>query len=164
MITVSLTLDSFTTYVVVGDIVLLLSYVFYVIQKKKRIEKSINSITNFIAAYFIDDGPGIKVSCYKLEGNKRFVALIESPPLKRFRYYNLLESNLIIRIFDVTGNTLEKVYWRFPITLHKGEIAVPEDDSSADKDLYFSTGVDLAQKQNDIKVGEVSWDEYEKNK
>jgi len=49
-----------------------------------------------------------------IEGMKRFVTLIESQPLKRFRYSNVLENNLIAHIYQKTGNTVEKIFWRFP--------------------------------------------------
>jgi len=87
------------------------------------LEKSINSISKFITQYFMRTGAEVQATCFKLEGNKRFVTLIESEPLKRFRYSNVLESNLIAHISKITGNVVVKIYWRFPVQLHKGSIS-----------------------------------------
>lgn len=160
MITLTLTLDSLATYIVAIDLIVLLSYILYLFHKKRELEKSIQNITDFISDYFTHTGAEVRVTCFKLEGFKRFVVLIESQPLKRFRYSNVLENNLIAHIFQKTGNTVEKIYWRFPVTLHKDAIAmeVPSDTSS--DDAYF---VDI-QATDDAaatyKVSEASWDEF----
>ena len=126
MFTLTLSLDSLSVYLVAADVFILLAYILYIFNKKRRLDKSLKDIREFIQEYFLNTGAEVQVTCFKLEGDKRFVALIQSQPLKRFRCSNALENNLITHIFDVTGNRVEKIYWRFPITLNKDLIAEEE--------------------------------------
>ena len=164
MFTLTISLDALAIYIVAADIVILLTYILYIFYKKRQLNKSIENITAFITEYFRNSGTEVQVTCFKLEGNKRFVTLIESQPLKRFRYSNILESNLTSHIFKVTGNVVEKIYWRFPMQLQKVALAATEKNSLASDDLYFSDGYALAEAQGEYKVSEVSWDEFESSK
>lgn len=163
MLTLTVSLDSLSLYIVAADIVLLLSYVLYIFHGKRRLEKSIEDITDFIKDYFMHTGAEVQVTCFKLDGNRRYVTLIESQPLKRFRYSNVLESNLIGHVFKVTGNVIEKIYWRFPVQLNQNAIAVEEKTNTED-DLYFSEVHTLAESRAEYNVNEVSWDEFERSK
>jgi hypothetical protein len=151
-------------YIVAADVVILLSYVLYIFNKKRLLDKSIKNITVFIEEYFMNTGAEVQVTCFKLEGNKRFVALIQSEPLKRFRCSYVLENNLITHIYDVTGNTVEKIYWRFPIKLNKDLMMATEKNSLENDDLYLLDGYAIAEAEKEYKVAEVSWDQYESPK
>lgn len=164
MLTLTISLDSLSLYIATGDVVILLSYVLYLFHKKRKLEKSIRDITEFITEYFINAGVEVKVTCFKLEGNKRFVALIESQPLKRFRYSNVLESNLVSHILNITGNIVEKIYWRFPIQLNKHEMSAHQDTELEDDDSYFTGEVAQIKESTEYDVSEASWDDYEKSK
>jgi len=164
MFTLTVSLDSLAVYLVAADIVILLSYILYVFNQKRLLDKSIKNIRAFIEEYFMNTGAEVQVTCFKLAGYKRFVALIQSEPLKRFRCSNILESNLITHIYEVTGNTVEKIYWRFPIKLNKDLMAAAEKNSLEGDDLYFSDGYAIAEAAKEYKVSEVSWDQYESPK
>ncbi len=164
MFTLTVSLDSLAVYIVAADVVILLTYILYVFNKKRLLNKSIKNITEFIEEYFMNTGAEVQATCFKLEGNKRFVALIQSEPLKRFRCSNVLEGNLITHISDVTGNMVEKIYWRFPINLTKDLITAAEKNSLESDDLYFSDGYTIAEAAREYKVSEVSWDQYEAQK
>jgi hypothetical protein len=136
------------------------------LQKKKALEKSIKSISAFIAIYFSKTGAAVKVSCFKVEGDKHFVTLIESEPLKRFRYSNVLENYLISHIFKTTGNVVEKIYWRFPVQLSK---TTPEADDAGNQlsdDIYFLDVSALGRVKPDAEysVLEMSWAEFQASK
>ncbi|MEO8417464.1 MAG: hypothetical protein ABI475_01920 [Methylophilaceae bacterium] len=161
MFTLTISLDSLAVYIVVADIVILLTYILYIFHKKRRLNKSIENITEFITEYFRNSGAEVQVACYKVEGNNHFVIFIESQPLKRFRYSNILESNLISHIFKITGNVVEKVYWRFPVPLHNDAMTTLDGDNLSSDDLYIVEGHALAKAQAEYKVSEVSWDEFE---
>jgi len=164
MITLTLTLDSLATYIVAIDIMVLLIYILYIFHKNRELEKSIQNITDFITEYFTHTGADVRVTCFKLDGYKRFVTLIESQPLKRFRYSNVLENNLISHIFQKTGNTVEKIYWRFPVEIHKEELAAETQNEAITDDSYF---VDIQAKADagaTYKVSEASWDEFKSTK
>lgn len=161
MFTLTVSLDSLSVYIAAADVVILLVYVLYLFQKKRSLDNSIKKITEFITEYFMNTGAEVQVTCFKLEGRRHFVTLIESEPLKRFRYSNVLESNLISHIFKITGNVIEKIYWRFPVQIQKDATAVEGKNSLEADDLYFSDVHALAKTQTEYKVSEMSWDEYE---
>lgn len=163
MITLTLTLDSLATYIVAMDIIALLIYVLYIFHKNRALEKSIQNITDFITEYFAHTGADVRVTCFKLDGYKRFVTLIESEPLKRFRYSNVLENNLISHIFQKTGNAVEKIYWRFPVKLNKDEIAHEVSNAVID-DTYFVDVSATVDEGSTYKVSEASWDEFKSTK
>ncbi len=160
MIQLTITLNSLATYIVVIDVLVLLSYVLYLFHKKRVLEKSIEKITDFITDYFTHTGAEVRVTCFKLEGYKRFVTLIESQPLKRFRYSNVLENNLISHIYQKTGNTVEKIYWRFPIEIHKEEIIAETRKADGLDGEYFEDIQNTEDAVDTYKVSEASWDEF----
>jgi len=162
MFTLTVSLDSFSLYIVAADILILLTYILYLYQKKRNIEKSINSISEFISQYFMSTGVEVQVTCFRLEENKRFVTLIESEPLQRFRYSNVLERNLIAHISKTTDNVVEKIYWRFPLHLHKDTIGIDEKNNLEINDFYFLDTQDLDKSKSGYKISEASWGEFEK--
>ncbi|HEY9268605.1 MAG TPA: hypothetical protein VIO39_04010 [Methylotenera sp.] len=164
MITLTLTLDSLATYIVAIDIIVLLLYILYIFQKNRALEKSIKNITDFISEYFTHTGADVRVTCFKLDGYKRFVTLIESQPLKRFRYSNVLENNLISHIYQKTGNTVEKIYWRFPVEIHKDEVLAEAQAEVIGDDSYFVDIQAAADAGTTYKVSEASWDEFKSTK
>lgn len=164
MFTLTISLDSLAVYIVAADIVLLLAYVLYILNRKRQLDRSIKYITEFVEEYFANTGIRVFVSCFKLDGDKRFVALIQSDPLKRFRFSSILERNLISHIYELTGNSVEKIYWRFPLQLNKETIAVTEEDTLDNDDLYLSDAYSTAQAMREYKVSEVPWDQFEEQK
>lgn len=166
MFTLTISLDSLSVYIVTVDILVLLIYILYLFQKKRVLEKSIKSITSFITAYFMNTGAEVKVSCFKVDGDRHFVTLIESEPLKRFRYSNVLENNLITHIFKTTGNVVEKIYWRFPVPLTKTVADADDVGNQLSNDIYFSDVPVIAVIKPDAEysVSEMSWDEFEASK
>lgn len=165
MFTLTLSLDSLSLYIVVFDVVALLTYVLYLFHKKRKLENSIKNITTFISDYFINTGAEVQVNCYKLATeNKRFVVLIQSEPLKRFRYSFILESNLISHTFKRTGCIVDKIYWRFPVQAQRDVIAdESEVDHTDGEDLYFSDVQKDAKAEMKYEVSETSWDAFQKS-
>ena len=164
MITLTLTLDSLATYIVAIDIIVLLAYVLYLFRRNRALEQSVKNITDFITEYFTHTGADVRVTCFKLDGYKRFVTLIESQPLKRFRYSNVLENNLISHIYQKTGNTVEKIYWRFPVEIHRDEVATEAHCEAVSDDSYFVDIHAIAEAGATYKVSEASWDEFKSAK
>lgn len=164
MITLTLTLDSLSTYIVIVDILVLLCYVLYLFHKNRVLEQSIKNITDFITEYFTHTGVNVLVTCFKLEGYKRFVILVESQPLKRFRYSNVLETNLISHIYQKTGNTVEKIYWRFPVQVQKEELVVEAHGEALADDGYFVDIHATEDAASSYNVSEASWDEFKSTK
>lgn len=160
MFTLTLTLDSLSMYIVAADVVALLSYILYLFHKKREVERETQRIVDFITDYFTHTGADVRVSCFKVDGNRRFVTLIESQPLKRFRFSNVLENNLIAHIFQKTGNNVEKIYWRFPVVMHKDAMMEEATISAEHDDTYFLDAQNLSENNPAYKVSEASWDEF----
>ena len=163
MITLTISLNSISFYLVLIDVLAILFYGLYFFHKKRTLEKNVNAITQFVLDYFMSSGTEVKVKCFQVPGNKRFITLIESEPMKRFRYSNVLESSLIGHIHRVTGTTVEKIYWRFPIqnsiNLAETDENIGSDASSSDDGYY--TDPYLKEKQSqEYKVSEATWDEF----
>ena len=119
----------------------------------------------------MSSGAEVRVTCVKVDGDKRFIVMIESKPSKRFRYSNVLESNLISHAYKITGNTIEKIYWRFPIDVIKTELdESPREEAGeintneTQADLYFVDAHERAKAQEEYKVSEVTWDEFASSK
>ena len=164
MFTLTVSLDSLALYIVAADVIVLFSYILYKINQKRQLDKAVNKITSFIAEYFSNSGAAVRVSCFKLAGGQlNFVTLIESEPLKRFRYSIILETNLISHIHETTGLVIEKIYWRFPIKPSREGIAEP-DGGNAEDDTYFSDAYTLGKARGIYQVSETSWDQYENSK
>jgi hypothetical protein len=162
MFTLTVSLDSVALYIVAADVIALLSYILFIFTQKRSLEKSIKKITDFITEYFLNTGVEVQVTCFPLPQSKHFVALIESAPLKRFRFSNVLESNLITHIHNASSSVVEKIYWRFPVQFQSeaqldgvdGEKNIIKSD-----DEYFSEMHTLTKAE--YSVSEVPWAEYE---
>lgn len=166
MITLTVSLNSLSFYLVLIDLLAILFYTLYIFHKKRKLEKKVDAITQFVQEYFASSNAHVKVKCFQVDSNS-FITLIESEPMKRFRYSNVLESSLIGHIFRVTGNTVEKIYWRFPIQ-NSGSSIEPQDnltDDRASDDGYLIDPYFKDKQLQEYKVSEATWDEFvEENK
>jgi len=159
MLTFTITLDSLAFYIAVFDVVVLLSYVLWIFKRNRKRDKAIKIVSDFIVQYFSNSGTHVQVTIVPSQ-NKHFIAMVESEPLKRFRYSNIIESNLINHILKLTGYVVEKIYWRFPVMLSKDTVLSMDSDEQRDRDLYFQDAP-AAQANFEYKVSEVTWDQFE---
>lgn len=130
--------------------------------KKRKLQAATNRIADFIREYFLNTGVEVQVNCFKLQDSQHFVAIIESAPLKRFRFSNVLESNLITHILSITGSVVEKIYWRFPVQFQKNVLLESGASTLESDDEYFSEVHTLTK--SEYSVSEVSWSEFEAQK
>lgn len=162
--TLTVSLDSTASHIVGFDLLIILIYILYIFRKKRGLAGEIKAISEFISEYFLNTGAEVEVSCFKLDLDKRYVVLIQSEPLKRFRYSNILESNLTSHVFKKTGNTIEKIFWRFPVQIKKDLVGQESDGFPDPDDIYFSN-IQLATANNEkYKVSDSSWDEFKSSK
>ncbi|MSP86470.1 MAG: hypothetical protein EXR38_04180 [Methylotenera sp.] len=87
---------------------------------------------------------------------------IQSTPLKRFRFSNILENNLIAHIFRITGSQVEKIYWRFPVTPPNDPMFSEENSKLGNADPYISEM--RAATVDGYMVSEENWDKDEDQK
>lgn len=160
MLELNLTLDAFSVYVVLVDIVLLLGYAFYLYRKKKRLAQVADRISQFVKGYFLNSGIVVDTDCLPSKNRKGFILLIESSPLKSFRYSNLVEASLIGHIEQVTGNQVEQIYWRFPIKGAESDPRAAGNDESNTEDQYLRDANSEFRSRGDYKVEELSLDDF----
>jgi hypothetical protein len=159
MFTLTVSLDSVALYIVALDILVLLSYILFKLNQKRTLEKTIIRISDFVTEYFLNTGVEVKVTCSQNPNSMHFYVLIESAPLKRFRFSNILERNLITHIIQITGNVVEKIYWRFPVTPENEAILSKENNNLKNDDPYLTEMKSLAEAE--YTVTEVPWNKYE---
>lgn len=156
MITLTLSLDSLAVYLVVIDIVVLLSYILFIFHKKRKLERKIAKVSEFVTDYFLNSAISVKVTSYQKSDDKHFITMIESQPLKRFRYSSVIERNLIDHIDSVMGIQIDRIYWRFPLHMQSN----PMLEHPSDEDIYLNESEDATHILDDYKVSEVGWDDF----
>ena len=111
--------------------------------------------------YFAKSGAEIRARCHPVQG--RFLVLVESEPLKRFRYSHIVEAALIGHVDKALGLRVDRVFWRFPLPVGA---ASPQDTAdpkpAAGEDEYVVQGIRQAATNPDYHVAEDSWDQFEK--
>lgn len=111
--------------------------------------------------YFAKSGAEIRARCHPVQGC--FLVLVESEPLKRFRYSHIVEAALIGHVDKALGLRVDRVFWRFPLPVGA---ASPQDTAdpkpAAREDEYIVQGIRQAAANPDYHVAEDSWDQFEK--
>jgi hypothetical protein len=96
------------------NVVGVLAYVVSRKQKVRREERHIKAITGAIVDYFRKTGVNVSADCVN-PGKGRYIAIVESEPMKRFRLSHIIEMTLREHISKTCGLELDKIFWRFPI-------------------------------------------------
>ncbi len=142
-----------------------LAYVVKLKQQTRREARDIAAVNILIVDYFRKTGVEVAVGCVRLLGNKRFTALIESEPMKRFRLSHIIEMTLRDHIQKSCGLELEKIYWRFPIKEATREASAaaqaPGGKPAEGTDEYINEGLVHYKDLPKVEVTEISWDKFE---
>lgn len=156
LMTVNVTFNVPLLTVVIGVVVALLVYAGILRFRRRLLEQRADAVARLITGYLRNHGQEVTARCFPVLGGRRFIAVVESPPVKRFRYSHIVESSLIQHLLQTAGVEVDKVYWRFPLAW--------EDTSGAcDDDPYFAQGQALLEKSiGNYKVEEATWESYEK--
>jgi hypothetical protein len=160
MFTMTLSLNVTAIYLVAADIIVLLSYILVILYRKRQYEQEIDTISRIITAYFGISGIEVVASCHGITGSDRFIAMVESEPVKRFRCSHIVELSLIQHILKVSGRKVEKIYWRFPLPRKEGEVLSAIEEARKD-DEYLAEGLTQAKSETEYNVEGASWDQYE---
>lgn len=159
--TVTMTFDLTLLYLVAINVAAILGYTLYVKERARRLDRETKKLTAFVADYFRHSGVAVIVECLPRAGRKRYVAIIDSEPQKRFRYSHIVEISLHNHVEEVLGIELERVYWRFPIQAKQlTEGAVPAD-AAVPKDDYLSEGLNQLKDHPGYAIGEGSWEQFD---
>ena len=129
--------------------------------RQRKAEADAERIALTVKDYFAKSSAEISARCYPVEG--RFLVLVESEPLKRFRYSHIVEAALIGHVDKALGLRIDRVFWRFPLPVGA---ASPQDTAdpkpAAREDEYIVQGIRQAAANPDYHVAEDSWDQFEK--
>lgn len=168
MLTINLAFNVPALLIVVAVTFYLLIH-FVLKRRREREQARIDQlITGVISDYFEKTDLDVSATCYHLPDGKGLVALIESEPLKRFRYSHIIELFLQKRILKVSGKEVGKIYWRFPLPKKFEEGTLQPLQEKATGDLYLEQSYleaeTLTQIPADVsyEVGETSWENFER--
>ncbi len=136
------------------------AYAHYVQRKHRQTVADTRRIAKAVKEYF--DRSNAKVSSQCLLVNGRFMVLVESEPLKRFRYSNIVEASLVGHVEKTLGLQVDRVFWRFPLPIGTSSPLDTADIKPAARgDDYIAEGIREAKTNPDYHVAEDSWDQFE---
>ncbi len=137
MFTLTFSLDSVALYALGANLLALICFVLVLYLAKKNRQRAQAKIIDFVTEYFLNTGIEVLVSCSQDPISKQTHVQIESAPLKRFRFSNILESNLIGHIARITGEKVDKIYWRFPVPAQNDAMFSEKNSPLAEDDPYL---------------------------
>ncbi len=161
---VTLSFDLTLLYIVAANVIAILVYALILKHRARRLARSIKAVSAVIVDYFRADGIEVRAECVPGHGNKGFIAIIESEPMKRFRYSHIVEDSLRLHVQRTCKEELDRIFWRFPIIgkSHAEEDGDREMDVLDDKhDEYIREGLEALRKKEAYDIREGSWEEFE---
>ena len=163
---ISVTFDLRILYLIAASVVLLLGYAAMVKYRARQSERNVDMLSAAIVEYFRQSSVAVAVECLSKAGGQRFVAFIDSEPLKRFRYSHIVEIGLRKYVAQICGLELEKVYWRFPVRITRDAEPTTQPVADADKlatdeDSYMNERLLRLKVGNEYEVKNVSWEQFE---
>lgn len=130
-------------------------------RKQRKAAADAHRIANAVAEYFVRSGAQVSAQCHPSQG--RFLILVESEPLKRFRYSHIVEAALVSHVEKTVGLQVDRVFWRFPLPLGAASAQDTADLKPAlREDDYVAQGIREAKTNPEYHVAEDSWDQFEK--
>lgn len=128
---------------------------------QRRAQANAGQIAAATVAYFAHSGATVLAQCLPMAG--RYLVLVESEPLKRFRYSHIVEASLIAHIEKTLGLQVDRVFWRFPLP---AGAAAAQGATNAEpmggEDEYVAEGLRAARANPGYHVAEDSWEQFEK--
>lgn len=154
MVTVSIVFNLQLLYVVAAVFVTLLTYILIQRQRERRNRAAIASISKTATEFFRTNGVEAMVTSYAVLGGRRFVVLVECKPSEKLRSSHAIEMGLIDEVRKLTGHTVERVFWRFPVPVMSKD--------QFNEDLYLAQGIQPLKTGEGYSVTETSWDQFDK--
>lgn len=170
MMTVTFTADLTILYFVAANIVGILAYVLTMKHRVRTLARRQARLASEIIEYFRRSGADVRVNCIPGPDGKRFIATIDSEPLKRFRYSHIVEMSLGNHVFKACGIEIERVYWRFPVKTPaqtpsadaEGSAQAPEaNKAAASDDGYINDRLLRLKSEAEYEVSPASWEQFE---
>ena len=157
-ITFNLALLNFVALVIIG----ILTYVLVIKYRKRVQEQTMALVRKQILAFFGAAGMQVEVTCFTSDMSRKFTVCIDSQPVKKFKFSNLVEMVLIRYIARTIGVAIERVYWRFSLPTEKeGEMLSPIDTAATEGMEFQDNYEQAASLEEAYRVAETSWDRFE---
>jgi hypothetical protein len=144
---------------VVANVIGIVAYASTIRFAAWRHKKNAAAVAQAIAGYFCRSGVGVSVECTRVPRSQRFIASIESEPMKRFRLSHIIESILREHVRKTCGAELGKVYWRFPM---KEDAAQDGAAPLRNPDEYINEGLEHYRHIPKTEATELPWEHFEK--
>lgn len=164
LMTVNVTFNVPSLALVLLVLVILAIYAGIVRYRRYQLESQLEAAARHIVEYFHQHGSEVSARCFSVLGGLRFVAVVESPPLRRFRYSHIIESSLILHLQQVAGIVVEKIYWRFPTAWQDDESMRTVGEAIEDDPYFAEQKTRLRETLGSYQVEDASWDSYESSK
>jgi hypothetical protein len=161
LMTVNVTFNVPSLAIVLSVLVFLAVYAGTVRYRRYRTETQQVVAARHVVEYFRQHGSEVAAHCFSVLGGLRYVAVVESPPLKRFRYSHIIESSLILHLQKVAGIAVEKVYWRFPLAWQNDAAMQAAGKAVEDDPYFFEQKTRLKETLGSYQVEDASWDSYQ---
>lgn len=137
------------------------AYVRAMQRKQSKAAADADRIAEAVMEYFTRSGAKVGAQCHPVQG--RFLVLVESEPLKRFRYSHIVEAALVGHVEKTLGLHVDRVFWRFPLPIGAATAQDTADIKPATSgDDYVAQGIREAKANPGYHVAEDSWDQFEK--
>lgn len=126
-----------------------------------RAHANAGQVAAAVVDYFAHSGVRVGARCLPI--GERYLVLVESEPLKRFRYSHIVEVSLIAHVEKTLGLQVDRVFWRFPLPVGTAAAQDAADVRAApSEDEYVAEGLRAAKTNPEYHVAEDSWEQFEK--
>lgn len=132
-----------------------------------RLELTKDRIVGVVAAYFTETNVAVRAEAIALPVEGHFILIADTEPIKRFRYSHIVEMVLIEKVKQATGQTVDSVYWRFPLPVHDEEavktpknIMIPPWHAPM-VDAYLEYGLKLLRAPEGMEVHKDTWAHFQ---
>jgi hypothetical protein len=140
------------------NVVGIVAYAMAVKMKARREKRGIQVIRSAILDYFRRSGVEVSVACTQVGGD-RYIAMVESEPMKRFRLSHIIEMTLREHVRKSCNLELDKIYWRFPVKQAEQNAEQVKVDQNSDE--YINEGLEHYRHIPKPEVEEVDWEHFE---
>ena len=154
MVTVSLVFNLQALYLAAVAVTTLLVYILILKWRDRRNREAIARINAIVGDYFKSHNIDVLVTSYAVLGGRRFVVLLEAKPNEKLRSSNVIEMGLIDHVRKATGQSVERVFWRFPVPVIGKE--------GTAEDLYLAQGIQQVKSGEGYSVTETPWEHFDK--
>lgn len=158
--------DAFTLALMALLAVLIIGIAAYAMSSRGRAGRRVREAATIRAAvieYFRRSGVQVEAECTVLEPGGRYIVMVESEPMKRFRLSHIIEMTVREHVRKTCGVEVGKMYWRFPIKEAEHTVSTQPSEKKPEQasDEYINEGLEHYRHIPKPEVTEVPWESFE---